>query len=353
MRTGEVATSDLAVTEWGKSVLPKMLRRSDMRSLPIRFVVLVLLSLLVLAGCGQPAPGVPGSTVYTYRGHSSGISKVVWLPDGKYIVSQDFGHNINVWEAMTGKLVRSFSTGSDSSGGFALSPDGKYIAAGFADHTIKVLDIMTGSTLLTHMGDVDTIGWSPDGKYIASSDNLTMQVWDAKTGVTALTYKILPKIEGDTHFVLAWSPDSKYIAVGGNTKTVLVLAAITGKVISTYNGHTEVGAYPYAWSPDGRYIISTSWDLTTQVWEAMTGKHIHTFQGLTPSISWSPNGKYIALGTLGDEHVQVCDTSTWSLQLTYEGHSGNGNVVSTSWSPDSKYIASGSDDKTVQVWRAP
>jgi len=36
--------------------------------------------------------------------------------------------------------------------------------------------------------------------------------------------------------------------------------------------------------------------------------------------------------------------------LMYRGHSGQ--VMSVTWSPDGQYIASGSEDGTVQVWRA-
>ncbi len=339
---------------------------------------LLLVLALVLVACGStqtgsstptPAHTTPGTTVNTYRGHSYGIGKVAWLPDGKYIVSGDFEHNIRVWEAMTGKLIRSFNMGRDSTD-FVLSPDGKYIAAGFADQTVKVLDIMTGRTLLTYTG-ISTFAWSPDGKYIASDNDLTMQVRDAKTGETKFTYKIPPKTEIDTRFGFLWSPDSKYIAVGDITKTVLVLDAMTGKVRSTYSGHTEVGAGPVAWSPDGRYIISASWDLTNQVWEAMTGRHVHTFQGASAVAAWSPDGKYIALGgifkqgeqaTDSDSNAHVLDATTWRTLLTYTGHMKTfvkdnvvypQSVTSIAWSPDGKYIASGSSDKTVQVWIAP
>jgi WD40 repeat protein len=340
---------------------------------------LLLMLALVLVACGStqtgsstptPAHFTPGTTVYTFKGHSGRIGKVAWSPDGKYITSEA-DQNIRVWEAMTGKLIRSFNMGNNSNADIALSPDGKYVAAGFADHTVKVLDIMTGNTLLTHMGDIGTIGWSPDGKYIATGNDLTMQVWDAKTGKTSLTYKVPPKTEADTMFGLLWSPDSKYIAVGGTTKTVIVLDAMTGKVISTYSGHTEVGAGAIAWSPDGKYIISVSWDLTNQVWDAITGKHIHTFQGGSFVAAWSPDGKYLALGGIfklgeqaidNDSNAHVLDASTWNILLTYTGHMKTfvkddvvypQSVTAIAWSPDGKYIASGSDDKTVRVWIAP
>lgn len=69
------------------------------------------------------------------------------------------------------------------------------------------------------------------------------------------------------------------------------------------------------------------------------------------SISWSPDGNYLATG--GDrEPVEVWEASTGKKVLTYSGHGSDAIVNSVAWSPDGKYIASGADDDTVQVWNA-
>ena len=344
------------------------------------FVGLLLVLALVFVACGStqtssstptPAPSTPGTTVYTYKGHSARVSEVAWSPDGKYIAS-GAEQNIQVWEAMTGKRIQSINLLLNLGPGyggmsFAWSPDSKYIVAGFADNTAKVVDVMTGKFRLTytgHSGSVNQVAWSHDGKYIASSsDDKTIQVWDAATGKLLLTNRGYPNPMGNP----IWSPDSKYIA-SSDDKTIQVWDAMTGKLRLTYRGHSE-GAAPLAWSPDGKYIVSASWDGTNQVWDAMTGKRIHTFQGVSGAVAWSPDGKYIALGSIfkqgepaDDSNAYVLDATTWSTRLTYTGHLKSfvkdnvlypQNVSSIAWSPDGKYIASGSDDKTVQVWIAP
>ena len=319
-----------------------------------------------------PASHTPGTKVCTYKGHSDVVSELAWSPDGKYIASGGPDHTLQVWEAMTGKHIRSINVllnVKSEYGGmtFAWSPDSKYLVAGFSDNTAKVVNVMTGEFTLTYTGhtaSVNQVAWSPDGKYIASaSSDKTIQVWDAMTGKLLLTYTVHPNDIGN----LIWSPDSKYIASGGDDKTIQVWDAMSGKLRLTYTGHADT-AWPLAWSPDGTYIASGSWDGTTQVWDAMTGTRIHTFEGISV-FAWSPDGTYIALGSIGkagerygDSDAHVVDATTWSTLLTYTGHAQSyvkdgffiaQNVMAVVWSPDGTYIASGSSDKTVQVWIAP
>jgi len=65
---------------------------------------------------------------------------------------------------------------------------------------------------------------------------------------------------------VGWSPDSKYIASGSWDSTVQVWDAATGRHIFTYEGHVgAVGAV--AWSPDGSRIASAG--DTVRVWQAV------------------------------------------------------------------------------------
>ena len=92
------------------------------------------------------------------------------------------------------------------------------------------------------------------------------------------------------------------------------------------------------------------------VWEATTGIGIHGFdytgqQSFINSISWSPDGNYIASGA-GDGTVQVRDATSGNLITDYTGHSTQNAKIELAWSPNGKFIASKSLDSTIQVWEA-
>jgi len=61
------------------------------------------------------------------------------------------------------------------------SPDGKRLASASADTTVQVWDASSGTTLLTYKGHtfrVESVAWSPNGSHLASaSDDTTVRVW--------------------------------------------------------------------------------------------------------------------------------------------------------------------------------
>jgi WD40 repeat protein len=71
---------------------------------------------------------------------------------------------------------------SDPVWSVSFSPDGKRIVSGSEDKTLKVWDALTGLETLTlkgHSGPVSSVSFSPDGKRIVSGSwDKTVKVWD-------------------------------------------------------------------------------------------------------------------------------------------------------------------------------
>ncbi len=147
-----------------------------------------------------------------------------------------------------------------------------------------------------------------------------------------------------------WSPDATYLAAGGNDKSVRVYQATTGRVVTTYNQHTDF-VTTLAWSHDSKYIASGSADGTVKVWDPLGGKTVLNYTNHTAgvrSVDWSHDDTRIVSGAM-DGTAQIWDATSGDTLITYKKHMGS-EVNAVAWSHNSKYIASGGNDANTHIW---
>ena len=118
---------------------------------------------------------------------------------------------VSLWDTGTGSS-RSLYSDTSLLNSLGFSPDCRYVAIGGGvqgSSKIVIVDARTGNVVRTMMSAAYATVWSPDGKYIASSnfwgDRFT--IWDASTGKEIKTEII--KFPRD----ISWCPNSKLVAV--------------------------------------------------------------------------------------------------------------------------------------------
>src|SRR5690606_31508197 len=97
---------------------------------------------------------------------------------------------------------------------------------------------------------------------VSAGNDPTLRLWDI------LAERELMQLHAHTDFVqtVAWSPNGRWIASAGNDRDVCVWDATTGELVGTLQGHTDV-VLSVAWSPDSMCLASGSWDQTIRIWQ--------------------------------------------------------------------------------------
>jgi WD40 repeat protein/serine/threonine protein kinase len=260
----------------------------------------------------------------------------------------------------------------------AFSPDGKRLASGGRGHEgydaqdrplpgeLKVWDAVSGQEVLSlkgHIGGVESVAFSPDGKRLASAGSYfdgrigrqdrrmpgEVKVWDAVSGEVVLSLK------RRTGYVtaVAFSPDGERLAGVGQRHSpgeLTVWDTGTGQeILSLKTEHTRSSFTGVAFSPDGKRLASVSNGYDTRngllgevkVWDAGSGQEVLTLKGHTEwftGVTFSPDGKLLASADRNGM-VKVWEASSGKEKLTFKGD--NGEVRSVTFSPDGKRLAGG------------
>jgi WD40 repeat protein len=139
---------------------------------------------------------------------------VVFSPDGKLLATGGYATEVKLWDAQTGKLLRSIPCRSSPSGlRPVFSPDGATIAVGDRNAETQIFDVATGE-LRDYLPERETqeIAYHPSGHLLAVAyANGSLRLWGGESGTLLAEHvAILPEI-----YTLDWSPDGKLLASAG------------------------------------------------------------------------------------------------------------------------------------------
>gem|GEM_PF-2302915 len=252
------------------------------------------------------------------------------------------------------------------------SPDGKYIATTANDH-IELWDVSRRRIVRKIPAAVflpNYLSFSPDSKRLLAPvgggvrtdklqdlGDLTTTVqgpppqvrqWDIKTGVE------LAKFVGHSALVrqAEYSADGRFVATASEDHTARVWEAGTGRLLKALTGHTE-RVMTARFSPDGLRVVTSSGDKTVRIWDWRSGKEIVRMTlptNAAQSAVFSPDGLKVL--TYGYESAaRLWDSRTGSLLEILPGTSGE-LVRDAEFSPEGRSVAIGGSSAIARVFDA-
>lgn len=210
--------------------------------------------------------------------------------------------------------------------------------------------------------EVNSLAWSPDGKFLAATGILTrkVRIWDVQKRTVA---KELPTVApGNTFGVLAYSPDGHYLAAcqrSSENNVVRIWNTQSGEIAKDLSGEIPGGCQSITFSPDGKLfalgmqrsplVREKTFEVAlynTTTWQKT--KEFRLPETYVQNIAFSPDGNKLAIG--GDRHItgalfpqgviELWGIASAKLIKEVIVHPRNG-VISLAFNPNGQEIVSG------------
>ena len=380
--------------------------KSLLRSLAVWLGVIAILSI-----SSAPVFAAEKPEIFVQLGHTSSINVIAISPDNKFILSGSDDNSIKLWEAATGRLIRTFKDNEDINfvsflpGGksfFSLNDKGNVCiwdiqtgdkikefslgetgqaslrsAISYDGATLRVIvglklyvaDILTGtitksieSPKAAPVSGYLGFGFgfrnviTADGRRMLSSvrEDLKESMMDSKYKKLMFwdisTGRIISTFTGHSDLidVIALSSDDQLALSGSHDKTVRLWDLKSGKAIATFTGHQKL-IEAVAISPDQKYVLSGSKDNTMKLWDVEGEKEIRTFAHDCPVtfVRFSPEGLFALSGDYKGA-IRIWDIKTGMKVKALKSYATNSRAMALS--ADGNYVLTGSNDGQIRLW---
>jgi WD40 repeat protein len=328
----------------------------------------------------QSLRAYPAATPFSHRS----LRALAFSPDGHTLATGGDDHQIRLWDALNGGLLKTFGRPVVLIEAIAFAPDGKSMTA-LSDDGIARVWSLDEARLLRHEAHglgppswgrssiwdtaarlwnsdrsalsaeeglpdrARVIAMSPDGSLIAfvSQEGL-LSVWNRTT--RSLMDSLPCREEAEHNATAAFSSDNRFLAVNDYAQP-LRLFDLNSKGIYHDLGHDII---IFAFSPDGRTLVVQHEAGIIILWELRTVKKRRVINSPLRGpreisvLALSPDSKALAIGPSYDETVWIKPLGRKRKGIPLFGH--DECVRTITFSPDGTRLATGGVEGTIMLW---
>jgi WD40 repeat protein len=230
-------------------------------------------------------------------GHTAGLGRVVFSPDGKHIASAGSDATARVFNVASGASEHVFRGHATAILGIDISPDGRLLATSSGDETARIWSLETGESR-AFLKDVDrrtfalgSIVFQPDGQgLVTGSWGDLARVWSLDG---LLRRRLSVVTDHDTRFTM--DPNRLLVARENVGEIIDFNTGAKTAVFSGHDSHVFTGAV----SPDGKLAATAGiGGDSIRIWRIQDGGLVHKLPGGRAiwAVGWSSDGQTIAWG---------------------------------------------------------
>ena len=311
-------------------------------------------------GCIQLVDIATHKPIRSFEKETSGVSAISWMEwePGNFATVNNRTGVLKVWNVSQPRPIAHHRIGAEGFQSFAILP-GKRALCSFADGSVTLYNLHKRlREFASKPGHTETVfacDFNPasGGNVLATSSyDSTVKIW--KTSTMELD-KTLVGQKG-VIFSMSWSRCGRMLASSSITGQVYIWDVATGLPIVRL-GHHNDAAYCVDWSHRAsQLLLSVSGDRTAVVFDE-TG-NIHRRFRLPAGVfgcQWCPHNSDVFAVGCKDSNAYIFDNSQSgkaALKHILVGHSMR--CFHARWSPLLPgTLATGSDDKTLRIWKLP
>lgn len=311
------------------------------------------MSIVYQGGRSQLWDLTTGKPIGAPLAHAGDVRAGQFTPDGKTLVMYDW-RGATCYDAATGKPLHEKVEHYINEASIippAMSPDGRRIVTRHNKTSVLFRKVPTGKAIgapISHEGGISSFQFSPDGKRLIVRSTYTLHVWDAdtrkKVGEIPNAYSYAMHPDGTTMAVC----DQKGKTALWNTQTAtkqvdLEHDSFLNGVLFDTNGNLLGYHRNYRQDPPPAVVV----------WKNVAADErskIVIPQSLpVRSISFSPNGQYVALADFYKIRVVVVASgrTSWEKSFGTSRYNERWGTWSVQFSPDSKSILTRKDNSAI------